>query len=626
MLPQRLSVHMTQKTIQLFLLVLCLCGNLLAADNVALARAQAAFEAGRDDTHRVRMTLKWNDEQVTMPTSLDVIVLRGYLNHDLLHMQWHDDKITASVVRVDRQWFYHRQPNSRTYFVVPMSAGDFRSLWQSISYVLTVDAIEKAKKEATEDEDIYSQQFVAMSSHASYHLFRWCVDDEQSWSSLPVLRGSRYNGDIRDLDDLKMLAITKLLWEYFPKETVAENDNQQIIPRWHMLLRSMLPSMHGDNVSPIAQSSMLLIEDACEILGDIGDETDMMLLNNVEKSLRPAIPPKEGKTISETYYEDKLRGAILNTNQRIQLRLNWNSDQAISIIHENTIGTYTEVDQIRWMRKQFLNNDKDRYRQLLLTDLHSEDSSLIIASINEIREHFTGQHQSDLQPLLHHKDGDVVVTSAMAMLGKPVARYGSHKQKEFKALGELVANDPFARAAMEALSAVAADHDMSISPYREWFNGNARTYAISFLGACPEPWGWDDNRYRQQLNDPLEKDGRVIYELITHLGYPLLSSAANSKPPEVSAADKTRLLGWWGRCLDKPYNKGTILAIEELCAFKDHASIPRIRDILAELRAGCTEFKFADSKKDVIYPWIDKYDLDALDKKFTKLTEAVVSP
>ena len=90
-----------------YLMLLCFLtlvpAVLVGEDPTPLQRAQAVFEAVRDEEHRKRMRLTWGDADTTMPGTLDVLVLRGYLNHDLLMMQWRNGLVTASVVTVDRQ-------------------------------------------------------------------------------------------------------------------------------------------------------------------------------------------------------------------------------------------------------------------------------------------------------------------------------------------------------------------------------------------------------------------------------------------------------------------------------------------------------------------------------------------
>lgn len=67
-----------------------------------MVAAKAAFEAARDDVHRQKVRLTWDDGVQPMPQDLEVLVLRGYLNHDLMLLQWHNEHAILSIATVDR--------------------------------------------------------------------------------------------------------------------------------------------------------------------------------------------------------------------------------------------------------------------------------------------------------------------------------------------------------------------------------------------------------------------------------------------------------------------------------------------------------------------------------------------
>ncbi len=585
------------------------------------------MEAVRDDAHRQRMRLIWSEEKtVVLPATLEVLVLRGYLNHDLLLMQWQDGMVTASEVTVDRQWAYHAKPNARTYARVAMSAEEFTGLWQTIQYLLQVHvtAIDPLAEQAAQHA---GHRTGGTSSHAPYHLLTWRSDPLATWSALPVLRGTSATHGIRDLHELKMAAITKVVWERYPKTTWIPDVEQTTAPRWLAWWRTVLPSTRGDGITEIDQRSQLLVDNACEMLSDLGDETDATLLASVATTLRPAVPRVAGEYTSVTYWEDRLRTTIANTTLRIHLQQHWDSAVASGAIHANHQRTFIDNDQDRWLRAAFHQQDPVGYLALLLNDLANADARLVVNSVKELLQLHPGQQQSELHNLLTHTDPIVVLTSALALLGKPVARYGWYVRADFAELCVREKHDPLLHDALTALDHLASDPTVAI-PIADYAHmSNARTGAMEFLSACPLPWGWDDDRFRRQLDNPDEVDGRVIAHLIGRLQLPRLSYAEiGIKQPEVTTVTRALLISVWRRCLVTPYNRGTVLAIEELAAHRDLDSLPRLRQVIDQLRSGCATKPFNDGSDPAPFPWISRYEVDALEKRLVGMTPAPSTP
>ena len=602
---------------RLLFIIIIFSLSLTAVERTPLQVAQEAFEAARDDEHRKRMRLVWSPVDEAMPNSLDVLVLRGYLNHDLLLMQWKDGMVSAHVVTVDRQWFYHAKDNARSYASVPMTATEFSYLWKSINDLILVEAVEIDPPQPL-DGEFYSSRQGGTSSHAPYHLLTWHMNQENDWASLPVLRGGGYFRDnIRDLNELRMEAISKLIWNRFPKTAWVADTEGKSTAHWHHFLQTILSSTRGDNATEITKRSRLLIDAACEMLGDFGNDTDVTLLQGIATTLRSPAPPEANQTISSTYWEDGLRTAIMNATQRIVLRQRWNSEFVITDIHSRALRTIKETDQDRWLRKQFHQQDPDGYRAMLLADLTNTNTHLVITSINELLHHYPARQQNELHALLAHPEPDIVVTSALALLGKPIANYGWYVRPEIMTICAQAEHDPQIKDALTALNKIAGDTVTPIRADIHSFDRNPRTSALEFLGACPLPWGWDKDRCRLQLNNPKEIDGRIISELVSRISLPILRHNAESLN-KIPPADRTFLITTWSKCLVTPYNLGTIQAIEELILLNDQESLPRIRQVIAELRVGCAKNAYNAIKGPVTFPWSDDYQLDKLDKKLAE--------
>ena len=186
-----------------YLMLLCFLtlvpAVLMGEDPTPIQRAQAVFEAVRDEEHRKRMRLTWGDADTTMPGTLDVLVLRGYLNHDLLMMQWRNGLVTASVVTVDRQWFYHPSANARSFTTLTVPSADFIQLWQAMQHLMMVQATEIVEPMSDSEDlrDLRGEMKSRMTSHAAYHLLTWTFDPHVVWHALPILRGSGSRDGIR---------------------------------------------------------------------------------------------------------------------------------------------------------------------------------------------------------------------------------------------------------------------------------------------------------------------------------------------------------------------------------------------------------------------------------------------
>ncbi len=588
--------------------------RLSAEEPAPLTAAKAAVEAARDDVHRQKVRLVWDEVVQPMPADLEVLVLRGYFNHDLLLLQWHDGQVTANIATVDRQWFGHAQANARSFATATLSAKDAAELWQTIQAIISLQATE------VEEPNHHSESLrTETSSHESYHLLTWRPAQNGPWSALPVLCGRTFHNGIQTLDEVKMSAISSLVWARFPKARWTADPEQKTAEQWHTWWRTLLPDFYGDGVVAVTKRAELLVDDACEMLGDVGDASDTDLLNHIAADLRPSQRKNSDERVTETYWEDSMRDAIGRCNERIALREHWNSDAAARAIHASAEGTYSGEDQVRWLRAQFHQQDADGYHALLLKDVQSTDADLVVASITELRHFHPDQHRDELRQLLTHPEPEVVLTSALALIGKDVAGRKGYDQADFTAICQRAKDDPLLRDALAALDQLASDPRTPISANRDWFRANARTSAMKVLAACPLPWGWDKDRHRRQLDLPDETDGRVIAHLLGVLSLPMLTGYHPQKPA-LSAADRLVLLSVWRRCLTAPLTRGTLLAMEELMALNDRESLPQLNLLLERLRAGASPNPVPTATDQARQAWFSAYELPPVEKSLSVLS------
>lgn len=596
---------------------------LIATEPAPLVAAKAAFEAARDDVHRQKVRLTWDDGVQPMPQDLEVLVLRGYLNHDLMLLQWHNEHAILSIATVDRQWFYHPKANARSFATVTMDANTATELWQSIQAIIRVQATEII------DPDEHGKLRGASgssSSHAAYHLLTWRSAGMAAWAALPVLRDSKYHAGIRELDEVKMTAISTLVWAHLPKEIWLKDPQEKTADRWHAWWRTILPELKGDGVTEVDQRAQLLVDDACEMLGDLGDATDGALLTDVANGLRPSQPRAKQSLTSPTYNEDSLRTAITQSTQRIALRQHWDMAQATVSIHGNRGITYTANDQERWLRQQCHQQDSQRYETLLREDLNQVNSELVVTSITELAKLYPGRFHEDLLRLLNRNEPTVVLHAAAALLGIDEIKKVSFRDKELSEMCARSKDDAQVRSALAALEHLASDPTVTIAPGAHWFYSNPRTSACEILAACPLPWGWDDERHRRQLARTDEVDGRFIHHLLSRLQLPLLSGY-QSEPRKPTAAELATLIPTWRRALVTPITRGTILAMEELIALRDNESLPRISKLRDLLRAGASSLPVGIVEDETaLLPWISIYEVDEFEKKLKALSDSQSAP
>ncbi len=281
-----------------------------------------------------------------------------------------------------------------------------------------------------------------------------------------------------------------------------------------------------------------------------------------------------------------------------------------------------DLNQAKWLRKRYQEKDPLGYHESLIDDLKNRRSELVETSIRELAIHYSGEHREDFHRLLKHADPDVVFASAMAIAGRVDKRLS---QEDTNSFCVQAARDPYILDALTALERLASDTSISTRPEASDFFDHARNSAIGFLTRCPAPWGWDADRCQSQLENPNEVDGRVVDSLLIELRLPRLRQPFET-PVELSKRDRNRLISAWRRCLAGPYNHGTILAIEELIAFKDLESLSTLRQVVAELQSGCAPNEGNSKINDVMFPWLNQFDVDEMKARVSELAASAKIP
>jgi hypothetical protein len=581
-------------------------------DSTPRALASAAIEALRDDEHRQRVSLHWPDDaSVVMPKTLEVVLLRGYMARMILWCSWQDGQFQARLLEFRHANWHDPSPEPLRLLPVTIDPERFALTWMACRQIMGL----RMEEQRTEEDELFrSGSYSGGSTGAFYHLLTWREPAGEAWHSVPVYRFTRIRDGIIDENDLKMQAFSRLLWELVPealttsekKPADAPPPSAEEIDAWLRLGASLLPSCHG----AAEERNWLLAEDLSTLFGCMGGEDEAQDLKQLIDSLPPSQEPPPGQATSQTYRQDVVRDEANRALIRIALRLHWDESLASQEIHAQPGLRFSDNAQERWLRERFHAVDPQAYREMLLDDIHATDPRLACMSLKELRQRYPGEERQIIAALLNHKDADVRLSAALTIIGKEPKNYGWHQSD---ALADLADCDALGARAMETITQLAADPSVPIPPGTYWYGPSARSLAVGILKASPEPWGWDEARCRQQLERLDETDGRMIHQLATMLGLPIFGLSGQA--PTVSFEERPELMALWRRCLVAPPTRGTLIAIEQLCGLEDDASLPRMRELLGILRAGCSPHPVGVEMPGVRFPWISDYDLDRIEKE-----------
>jgi len=587
------------------------CQQLVGDGQTPLSAAKESFERKRDDEHRRRMRLVWSDEEEEpLPTSFEAVFMNvGYGGDEFLLLQCSKEAAKVSIAKSEKYL------DSVTYFTANTTTDELLKLWRTIGYLQGLK-VEEAIPHAVE-----TQSSITMYSHGSNHLVVWREDAEAGWKSRPILSSKGTINGIRNLDELKTSAITSLLWGRFASEVWLPDSDRMAQDNWRSYWRDILPEIC--NPSEVEHDSTILIESACDMLSAIGEPSDADLLLALASRMQSK---KESfgflSDATSAWPIESLKKAILFTTSRISLRRNWDSQVALLAIRNSERRLNIDRNQDKWLRERYCEGDSQGYHKSLLEDLKNPRADLVETSIKELADRYPGEHREEFHRLLEHADPDVVFTSALALAG----RFDKgQSQKDKNSLGAQAERDPLIRDALRALKRLSSDSSISIRPEVSGFIDHARNRAIDFLRDRPAPWGWDVERCRRQLEDPKEVDGRVIEYLLFELHLPKISGPSGT-PVVLSVADRDRLISTWRRCLNAPYNKGTVLAMEELIALRDLDSLPLMRRMHSEFQSGCAPSEIDGQIPEVAFPWLTRYDVGDLEAKIIDLAVPAESP
>jgi hypothetical protein len=591
------------------LLLSCVC--LVAGESApsqARIQAQTAIEAERDVRHREIRRLVWaEDRQDPPPAQLDLLLVRGYMDRELLHATWRDGSLSVRLARQERANFHNPNAAGLRLERVSVAPAVFATAWAS---VMQLQALGDAP--TVEEPEPADTGYFGSSTSAAYHLITWRDAPAGVWSDLPVLRHRRSRGGAGVIAELRVAAIDRVLWDLVPQAARQPADETADRPAWLELGRAVLPGCHGDAQGVLSERARLLAQDFARLFGDLGDDTDAGLLAALTGSLRPSIEPAPHQSTSPTYWEDSVRAEVAKAQSRITTRMHLDPEAVRAEIHANDHGTYPGNQHERWLRQALHERAPEFYLAMLLADLQAADPILVGESVAELDRLHRGRQPEALRPLLAHADPEVVLAAALAILGVPNASYGWHVDPGLARAVGAAADDPRSLEALRAIQHLAGDPTVPLPPGRNWFNSNARTQAIGVLMACPPPWQWDEERSRRQLADPAEREGRVVLRLLQKLGIEMRSGAV---PPRETLTDERRAfaVAVWRRCLGDPPTRGTLLAMQELAKLGDEESRPRMREVLATLRAGCNAGLSHIPDPTARYPWTDRYDLERIE-------------
>jgi hypothetical protein len=590
-------------------------GDAVPPEDAASALARTTLDSLRDEKHREQMKIVWPETgEVSAPADCDVLLITGNggnLGYACVRFQRSGGgPILRQRVLLDVRWDYNPEGSYLSTQQVEVDPVRFAEVWTAARLVRQASAELRVPAEvgpASIDAAWirrYIHRTVGGDIHKPYEWISLHSGTDGEARLRGCVRGTTFLNDIQDFEELRIRAIRSLYLSL-----TAEQNAGTAFPlrEWSDYLvggvREHLDGLRLDRVEAWVE---VLFEVSLRLLSVVGDET-------AEVTAKEARERLDGANREEHLGAWLLRDEFDRSLSRMRLRLRWDPAVAAEAIHRNEHRRWVDDEHEKWLRQIFNARAPEGYLALLRADLRAADSTLVRESVAELFAHYPGEYLDDLHPLLEHKDPDVVCAAALALIGvKAPGHFGPDQAPAVAATAG--GGDVRLLDAWKAIEHLAADPTVPIRPETRW--RDARTTALILLTNqyCPAPWRWDGTRIRRQLEDPTERDGRMVHQLFTQ--YAVYGPHPRPQPTEEW---KSFVLTVWPRCLAEPFTRGTMEAIEELTALDDRHSLPRMREVLATLRAGCNRGARWEEDSEARYPWTDRWDLDQLEKKIDAL-------
>jgi hypothetical protein len=599
-------------------------GDTVPPADAALALARTTLDSLRDKEHREETKIVWPETgEISAPADCDVLLITGNggnVGYACVRFRRSGGgPILCQRVLLDRRWVYNLEGAYCRTQQVEVDTVRFALVWTAARLVLRASAeLQTPPEGGPASHDAASGQMRSLRTtgggvHQPYEWISLRCGAHGEARVRGCVRGTTYLNDLQDFEQLRTRATRNIFLSLTPEQNAGAAFP---LREWSDYLeggvREHLDELRLERVEVWTK---VLFEVSLRLLSEVGDET-------AEVTAKKARERLDGANREEHLGAWLLRDEFDRSLSRMSFRLRWDPAAAAEAIHGNEHHRWVDNEHEKWVRRIFHERDFEGYRALLRADLRAADSTLVCESVAELFAYYPGEHPSDLHPLLAHEDPEVVCAAALALIGVKAPGHIVTEQAPAVA-ASAGGGDTRLLDAWKGIARLAADPAVPIRAEAHSHSRTARTTALNLLTDqyCPAPWRWDETRVRKQLEDPAERDARMVHDLFWRIG---IRSAAFGPPPRPQPTEEQRsfVLAVWRRCLAKPFTRGTMEAIEELAALGDRNSLPRMREVLATLRAGCNRGLRWEDAGEARYPWTDRWDIDRLEKKVEALEAA----
>lgn len=568
--------------------------------------ADRALDMHRDDKHRAEVRIVWPalaDEQA--PRDVDVLLITGYISSTCLRFHRADGgPVLCDRIGLSRTWFHDPDGEAFETRRIEVAPERFGLAWEAARRLLAaraelVNPPPGPEVIIDEDGDGEFETFIFRGPQLSHS-----TGSHQSWEWLRIrageaslaeacVRGHSSENGILDFDELRIRAVRQVFLDLAADGIDAGRPFPAA--EWASGLQADLARLPpADGARNIDDVTRIFCEAAIRILGETGNDETATVIGAFRTRLLAREP--------QGALAEGLRREADRARQRIDLRQHWDSATATRLIHANDGSRHADNDQEHWIRRTFHERDPSGYLSLLRSDLRSDDLRKVVPSIPAIATLRPDGWIDDLGPLLDHAHDEVACDAAFAMLG--IRREASHAAADrvaaVTAAGAAALRDDRLADAWRTIERLAADPRVEIPPAARYRFHRADAVALLTSEACPQPWHWDRERVLRRLDDPAERDPRILAQLLTRAGITVLDRPVHRPPPERQES----LVGIWRRGLGEPLTAGTATAVAQLAACGDVDSLPTIRRIIDTLEDGCHRAPFDPPGGPTRFPWI----------------------
>lgn len=526
------------------ILAFALAAPARAEDSPGLALAKSVVEELRGDAHREKMRIVWpEDVEEAPPEGAEVVVITGYISHDMTRFVWRGGKVEARLAFASRTWFYNKNGESFGARELDVDPVAFARAWSAARFV--IDARDE-RVTPRPDPDLPVGGTMGMGSHESKEYVRmrtagaigplhcsdpfgWRTDDE----------------GIAPWEQIRDRSVFRLFEPFLPKKDTARHiDLSRIAPEALDEIRRATSRLdlnyNGEH--------HVLLEVCLRIAGEAGDVTTREAVENFEKALGAATT-RDGST-EASVRRDLLKEAEFARTRRT-LSDNWDDVHARNLLRGRSNTTGADWDFDTWIRRRYREQNPVGYLALLAEERSSGAPPAkvgVARTLDEIRTRRSLETTETLRAWISDADPDTRLAAARAILSIT----------------------PDDREAAAVIVSVATD--ATIQPDRDrrgrdegWVRLDALAEASARRLVGPED-------LRKLLADPGSRHGLLVQAVLDAL-------ARSDEPPT-----EAETLAAWRSVLDQSVYSALEVAIEKLLDLKDTASREKVAAALERLR------------------------------------------